>query len=244
MRNSRRDHGRIMGRKGVALRKRRLLKEPLCRSCRRQGKTTPADVIDHIVPLHRGGEDVDENCQALCNECHNDKTLSEYETFGVNNHPQWLKQSAVPLTIVCGPPGSGKTTYARTRMSKGDIIVDLDDILAALGSSQWDGSKENLNAALGIRNAMLGKLANAHGCCAWFIVAAPTRQERAWWANKLGGNVILMDTSEAECKRRCEARQTPLAVKGVDAWFKASRMSWNAPKKPKPSFGEDGWPIE
>ena len=33
--------------------------------------------IDHIIPLHRGGEDTIENCQALHSKCHKEKTIRE-----------------------------------------------------------------------------------------------------------------------------------------------------------------------
>ena len=33
--------------------------------------------VDHIVPLHAGGEDTIQNCQSLCVACHKKKTLAE-----------------------------------------------------------------------------------------------------------------------------------------------------------------------
>lgn len=33
--------------------------------------------VDHVVPLHLGGDDDVSNCQALCCECHRKKTLRE-----------------------------------------------------------------------------------------------------------------------------------------------------------------------
>lgn len=32
---------------------------------------------DHIIPLSKGGEDTDSNCQTLCVRCHAEKTKSE-----------------------------------------------------------------------------------------------------------------------------------------------------------------------
>lgn len=39
--------------------------------------TRAAEVIDHIIPLAHGGTDADDNCQALCVECHDAKTRSD-----------------------------------------------------------------------------------------------------------------------------------------------------------------------
>jgi len=54
-----------------------LADHPLCAECRRQGRTTAADVVDHVIP-HRGNEDRFwnvRNWQALCKSCHDAKTL-------------------------------------------------------------------------------------------------------------------------------------------------------------------------
>jgi 5-methylcytosine-specific restriction protein A len=40
---------------------------------------TPADEVDHIVPLELGGSDSDANKQSLCRECHAAKTDRERE---------------------------------------------------------------------------------------------------------------------------------------------------------------------
>lgn len=36
--------------------------------------------VDHIVPVAEGGSDEDENCQTLCLDCHDLKTLSEHNS--------------------------------------------------------------------------------------------------------------------------------------------------------------------
>lgn len=39
----------------------------------------PADLdIDHVVPLAKGGEDVEANVQALCKRCHKAKTAGDF----------------------------------------------------------------------------------------------------------------------------------------------------------------------
>ena len=53
-----------------------LKRHPLCQRCLKYGKITPATVVDHIVP-HRGDMLLfwdQENWQALCKECHDQKT--------------------------------------------------------------------------------------------------------------------------------------------------------------------------
>ena len=59
-----------------AARMRFLRHHPLCAECMRQGRITPATVVDHIVP-HRGNERLfwdETNWQPLCKSCHDQKT--------------------------------------------------------------------------------------------------------------------------------------------------------------------------
>lgn len=69
---------RIRGRRGVELRKRRLDREPLCRDCAAKGLTTISEVPDHILPLAKGGLDVDSNIRCLCKPCHERRTAEEF----------------------------------------------------------------------------------------------------------------------------------------------------------------------
>ncbi len=50
---------------------------PLCVACEAKGIVTAATQRDHIIPVEEGGEDSDDNTQALCDDCHEDKSLQE-----------------------------------------------------------------------------------------------------------------------------------------------------------------------
>ena len=55
-----------------------LRKHPLCRHCEAKGLIVPADELDHVVPLHRGGSMwAKSNIQPLCKPCHESKTRRE-----------------------------------------------------------------------------------------------------------------------------------------------------------------------
>jgi len=68
-----------------------------CRNCGRV--TYPENLeVDHVYALHAGGEDVEENLQVLCCNCHVDKTSYERggkTTTGVDGWPVesdiWMK---------------------------------------------------------------------------------------------------------------------------------------------------------
>ena len=53
-----------------------LQRHPLCVECQKEGRLTPATVVDHIIP-HRGDQKLfwdESNWQSLCAACHNHKT--------------------------------------------------------------------------------------------------------------------------------------------------------------------------
>ena len=53
--------------------------EWLCRLCAKAGRVTEATILDHIVPRYAAPERVFDpgNVQALCGDCHTEKTLAE-----------------------------------------------------------------------------------------------------------------------------------------------------------------------
>lgn len=68
---------RLRGRAAVERRRRFLQANPLCVECKRKGRVTEATVPDHVVALVNGGEDTEDNLQALCAKCHEVKTAKD-----------------------------------------------------------------------------------------------------------------------------------------------------------------------
>lgn len=68
---------RITGRRLQAMRAALFQRQPLCERCERHGIVKPATQRDHRVPLGEGGTDTVDNEQALCDECHEAKSLQE-----------------------------------------------------------------------------------------------------------------------------------------------------------------------
>lgn len=68
----------------VAERARFLSKHPLCAMCMRRGSLTPGAQVDHVIPLYKGGLDIDANKQTLCDACHKIKTAAD---CGKTRHP-------------------------------------------------------------------------------------------------------------------------------------------------------------
>ena len=128
--------------------------------------------------------------------------------------PSYLKPSAIPLTIVCGPPASGKSTYVRERAGPGDIIICLDRIMQEItGLPEHRTEVSALPRAMERRNARLRGLATdtSHDR-AWFIVSAPDPSDRRKWSAMLGGKLVVLNTPLRECIRRIKADETRAGV--------------------------------
>lgn len=200
-----------------------------CQMCGLLDGDTSQLVADHVEP-HRGDPDKFWHgpLQTLCKPCHDStKQRIERSVRRASTKPEWLKPSAIPLTIVCGPPAAGKTTYVKDRASKGDTVIDLDAIVSAMTGGPmhgWDRERW-LHPALFKRNAMLGRLCQAKSGRAWFIVGEPKAEGRQWWRAKLGASdVVVIETSEAQCIANAvtdsnrNQKQTADAI--VDWWFR------------------------
>lgn len=60
-----------------ALRESILDRQPLCIACLDDGLTVAAEELDHIIPLHLGGDSSEANLAPLCKAHHRRKTLRE-----------------------------------------------------------------------------------------------------------------------------------------------------------------------
>lgn len=86
--------GRLRGRGLQARRLRVWRKDPHCQMCGRLASYPDGFQLDHKVPLYKGGDDEDENCQVLCVPCHDKKTMTdlgyrERLEFSKDGHVVW-----------------------------------------------------------------------------------------------------------------------------------------------------------
>lgn len=166
-------------------------------------------VVDHRIP-HRGDEKLfwdRANLQAVTKQWHDStKQARERAHQRAATHPDWIEPATCELTIVCGPPAGGKSTYVAAARAEHDVVIDLDECAACVSGhvgQDWDRERW-LQAALFLRNERLGELSRMPPRRrAWFIVGEPLAAKREWWARKLSPRrVVVLETPAALCMAR------------------------------------------
>ena len=108
------------------------------------------------------------------------------------------------ITIVCGPPGSGKSTYVNQRKKFGDLIIDLDLIWQALtGMSRNQRPSNILPFVLSCRDNIYSQLREPNDIdTAWIIAGLPRARDREQLSEKLKAKIVLLLFNKETCLNR------------------------------------------
>lgn len=176
--------------------------------------TGTANVVDHIIPVLKGGAWYDPaNLRAACAKCNNQRVDRQQDT-------RW-QTTPTHITLIVGPPGAGKTTYVNTHAKPGDLIVDYDQIADALGGSIKHDTHRNDDlhqVTMAARNAILRQLrqGKTNVARAWIISANPKAESMFPFHQ-----VKVVDPGRDESKRRAVAAGRPDKwVRLIDEWYR------------------------
>jgi 5-methylcytosine-specific restriction protein A len=175
----------------LKLRKAFLSENPLCVLCREDGKRTPAQEVDHVIPFkdRHDPKRLDwENLQAVCRRCHRVKTSRQKAT----------------RVVVYGPPAAGKTTYVERHAADGSIVWDYDQVLSTIVvGEQQQLPTDLIEPLLAMLDALVQSVRRS-GCDreVWIIVTNPSRANHL--AEQIDGTLHRCDPGLDECVRRCQ----------------------------------------
>lgn len=127
----------------------------------------------------------------------------------------------IPVTVIAGPPCSGKSTLAQQLAQAGDQVIDFDLIAVELGSGHpWAHSSSTRHAA-GVELARRVRLLHgATGGRAYLIRTAPEARTREQLAQDLGAVVWVLNPGLVECLRRAQADRRPRGTgQAVRLWY-------------------------
>lgn len=133
-----------------------------------------------------------DNIQLIHFKCHN----QIHERFGYFNQKVY---------IVYGSPCSGKSTWVKENAYPDDLIIDLDSIWECICTTDRYHKPNRLKAnAFGIRDTLLDQVRTRTGMWrnAYVIGGYPLATDRQRLADKLGAELIFIDTDKNTCLAR------------------------------------------
>lgn len=226
------------------LRAAKLSADPLCEPCQWRGVQRPATAVDHIVSIASGGHPFPPltGLRSMCVPCHSVKTAALDRKGGKGVAFKGCGPDGLPLdaehpfrdladhrvTLVCGPPGSGKSTYVQSQRRTGDLVLDLDVVMSALcGEDLYQAPIELLPFALHARDAVLDRLRRQHDLRhAWIITGGATVEERNRMIWALDASTIVLAVPADVCISRINAdlRRPPTErakqIAAVQDWWR------------------------
>ena len=168
------------------VRKQYLLRNPLCIECLHEGTTKEATVLDHIIPISKGGDSWDNNnFQALCAIHHNRKTMTTDR-----------QSQQATVNVVFGPPCSGKSTYIQSHIKQGEILIDIDALSKATIHTPNPRTRtpHQAKVMLSARDAMVRAML-PHQVTIWI----PTTYTHAGIFKGLDYTLIPIETTKEQC---------------------------------------------
>ncbi len=170
---------------------------------------TPENVNDYNISLNP------DNIELICHSCHDKK----HHRFGF--------KPGKKIYIVYGPPLSGKKTFVKANMERGDIVVDMDRLYEAISMQPtYDKPNNLLTNVISIRTLLLDNIKTRHGKWynAWIIGGYADKFKRERLAEELGAELVYLDVSKEECYARLGADVSRQYVtseweKYIDDWF-------------------------
>lgn len=145
-------------------------------------------------------------------------------------HNRWggrLKSYQRKVYYVYGAPLSGKSTFVKNNMQRGDLVLDVDRLWQAIsGQANYDKPNELKRIVLDTKDFIIEKIKVRAGTwqVAWVIEGGANAIDRARRIETLGAEPIFIDTPKFECLERLYKDETRGNVVNewqgyIEKWF-------------------------
>lgn len=210
----------------------------ICQKClEEKGEVVPGDEVHHKIwlrPTNINNPDITlnlDNLVLLCRDCHMSihRHIEKKTKTIVNNGVYIDTDGSIKkqkIYVIHGAPGSGKTTYVKEHMEKGDLVVDFDLIKQSISMCNKTETPDSLlDISESIRELLYKyieeKKVNAKTI--WIIALLPTREQRKEIQNRFDCQLIHIDTDIETCIQRVladdERKDKELQMKMLDKYF-------------------------
>lgn len=153
--------------------------------------------------------DAEHRLRALCKPCH--------DRYGLSDHRGKKLLLNELVTIVAGPPCSGKNTYVEQHAEPGDTVVDYDQIMADLtGRSLHQHDEARVEQAMAERDRQIGLLLST-AQRGWIITASPYAAARHAYRCS---TVVVLLPGQATCLQRAATARPPAWQDYIRAWHR------------------------
>lgn len=175
---------------------------PVCERCHKV-VTDPLDLIGHhkkeltaenfndsLISLNP------DNVMLVCHSCHD----TIHERFG---HTAERK-----VYIVYGPPLSGKHSFVRQQIKRGDLVIDIDALYQAVSGLPWYDKPNNIyRNVMAAHDALIDNVKTRFGkwSNAYIIGGYPEKYKREAIADSLGAEFVYCKATQDECIARLMA---------------------------------------
>lgn len=148
------------------------------------------------------------------------------------------------LTVVTGPPCSGKSTYARQRAEPGHILVDYDLLAQALGSTAAHDHPDAVRwVAIAARRAAVNAAIAQHhrGATVWIVhTRIPANDMQRYLG--AGAEIVTLTADPAELHARADRERPADWHRLIDEWKPvADPRPARAPKLPDANARRGHW---
>ncbi|MCM1122028.1 MAG: AAA family ATPase [Eubacterium sp.] len=188
-------------------------KNYICEDC--GGAACIVHHIRHLAPWNINDPEITldwGNLKAVCEKCHTEEHAKDDKAFrgqpaklnGIGFDEDGNAVESPNVFLVCGSPGSGKTTYVLGHKAQNDLVVDLDYICAALmgegGGVRLD-FRPVLQTALEVRRLLYECIQQRRGKWerAFVVTATADALEMRRLAQELNAALVLIDTPLKDC---------------------------------------------